>query len=130
MEYVQSLQLAKTTDLITFQVFEALGLSYRNSAQLNKIIDTKLPAQRPSFTREEVVVAGEVFDLFKRPLLECIRALYGAPQHAQYLCVAPERHYSDADKTNCLYHDMYTGKWWWATQVRDCFALSSKSHRS
>ena len=99
-------------------MYEALGLSYRNSAELNKIINTELPAQRTLFTREEVVVTGEAFDLYKRLLLECIHALYGAPQHAQYLCVAPKHHYSDADKTNCLYHDMYTGKWWWSTQVR------------
>jgi hypothetical protein len=104
-------------NLISSQVHEALNLSYRSSAELNKMIDVELPKQRPSFTRTEVVVAGEAFDLFKRPLLECIRSLYGAPQHAQYLCVAPERHYSDPDKTNRLYHDMYTGKWWWSTQV-------------
>ncbi|KAF7373988.1 hypothetical protein MSAN_00611700 [Mycena sanguinolenta] len=33
------------------------------------------------------------------------------------LVFAPERHYADADKTVRLYHDLHTGKWWWATQV-------------
>ncbi|THU81028.1 hypothetical protein K435DRAFT_823508 [Dendrothele bispora CBS 962.96] len=97
-------------------VQDALGLSYRNSEDLNKIIDKEIPIQRPSFTRSEVVIAGESFDLYKRDIIECIRALYGSPEHAQYLCVVPERHYSDADKTCRLYHDMYTGKWWWSTQ--------------
>ncbi|THU78566.1 hypothetical protein K435DRAFT_824095 [Dendrothele bispora CBS 962.96] len=105
------------SDLLAIDgVHEALGLSYQNSDELHKIIDNDLPIQRPSFTRAEVVVAGEAFDLYKRDILECIRALYGSPEHAQYLCVAPERHYSDPDKTCRLYHDMHTGEWWWNTQ--------------
>ncbi|KAJ3731721.1 hypothetical protein DFJ43DRAFT_998395 [Lentinula guzmanii] len=97
-------------------LYESLGLSYRTSAELNCIIDNQLPAQRPSFSRQEVVVAGEAFDLFKRPILDCIRSLYSSPNFAPYLCVSPERHYTDANKVNRLYHDMYTGKWWWSTQ--------------
>ncbi|KAJ3913612.1 hypothetical protein F5877DRAFT_93124 [Lentinula edodes] len=99
------------------QVCKALGLSYRNSNEVNGIIDTGLPAQCPSFTREEVIIAGESFDLYKRDIKECIQALYGSPEHARYMCFTPERHYSDADKTSRLYHDFYTGKWWWATQT-------------
>ncbi|KAJ3818442.1 hypothetical protein F5880DRAFT_1491390 [Lentinula raphanica] len=105
------------TELLAIKgVSEALGLSYHNSAELNKIIDKALPARRPPFTREEVVIAGEAFDIYKCDILACIRSLYGSPCHARYLCVAPERHYSDANKTNRLYHDMHTGKWWWCTQ--------------
>ncbi|KAJ3870603.1 hypothetical protein F5051DRAFT_447434 [Lentinula edodes] len=99
-------------------VYKALGLSYCNSAELNHIIDTEIPARRPAFTRKEVVIGGEAFDLYKRPIEECIRALYGFPDHVRYLCVSPERHYSDANKTQRLYHDMHTGKWWWNTQVQ------------
>ncbi|KAJ4474042.1 hypothetical protein C8J55DRAFT_537034 [Lentinula edodes] len=84
-------------------VYKALGLSYCNSAELNHIIDTEIPARRPAFIRKEV---------------ECIRALYGFPDHVRYLCVSPERHYSNAKKTQRLYHDMHTGKWWWNTQVQ------------
>ncbi|KAJ3963659.1 hypothetical protein EV361DRAFT_985417 [Lentinula raphanica] len=49
-------------------------------------------------------------------LLAIQDALYGNPDHCQYLCFAPERHYADADKTIRLYHDFNTGKWWWDTQ--------------
>lgn len=66
-----------------------------------------------------MVIAGESFDLYTRDILECIKALYGNPDHCQYLCFTPERHYADADKTRRLYHDFNTGKWWWDTQV--CF---------
>ncbi|THU87442.1 hypothetical protein K435DRAFT_681657 [Dendrothele bispora CBS 962.96] len=98
-------------------VNEALGLSYCNSNELNKIIDHEIPIERPAFTRSEVVIAGESFDLYKRDILQCIRALYGSPDHVKYLCTVPERHYTDADKTCRMYHDIHTGKWWWDMQV-------------
>ncbi|KAJ3990986.1 hypothetical protein F5050DRAFT_1802251 [Lentinula boryana] len=89
---------------------------YHNSNELNNIIDKELPTRRPAFTREEVVIAGQAFDLYRRDILECIQVLYGNPDHCQYLCFTPERHYADADKTIRLYHDFNTGKWWWDTQ--------------
>ncbi|EIW74785.1 hypothetical protein CONPUDRAFT_132383 [Coniophora puteana RWD-64-598 SS2] len=97
-------------------VTEALGLSYSSSNELNKIIDTQLPRRRPVFTHHEVVAGGESFDFFSRDIIECIRALYGDPNHTQYLSFQPERQYADADKTQRLYHDMQTGRWWWSTQ--------------
>ncbi|KAJ3859869.1 hypothetical protein EV359DRAFT_75454 [Lentinula novae-zelandiae] len=60
----------------------------------------------PAFTCKEVVISGEAFDLYKRPIEECICALYGSPDHARYLC------------TQRLYHNMHTRKWWWNTQVQ------------
>ncbi|KAF5388369.1 hypothetical protein D9615_000743 [Tricholomella constricta] len=105
------------SDLLNIEgLVEALGLSYQTSNELNKIIDTKIPARRPAFKHFEANVAGEAFDIFARDILECIRALYGDPEHAQYLCIAPERHYADADKTLRLYHELNTGRWWWSTQ--------------
>ncbi|THU90457.1 hypothetical protein K435DRAFT_911965 [Dendrothele bispora CBS 962.96] len=104
-------------DLLAIKgVGDALGLSYRNSADLNKIIDNEIPARRPAFLREEVVIGGQAFDLYKRDILECIRALYGNAEHCKYMCFTPERHYADADKTIRLYHDLHTGRWWWGTQ--------------
>ncbi|KAJ3815928.1 hypothetical protein F5876DRAFT_29486 [Lentinula aff. lateritia] len=105
------------SDLLAIDgVIEALGLSYRNSNDLNDIIDNKIPSRRPSFTREEVIIAGQSFDLYKRDIIECIQSLYGNPDHSQYLCFSPERHYADPDNTVRLYHDFNTGKWWWNTQ--------------
>ncbi|KAJ7724958.1 hypothetical protein DFH07DRAFT_871823 [Mycena maculata] len=104
------------TDLLQIDsVRESLDLSYGTSIQLNKIIDEKLPG-RPKFTRSEVVVNGEVFHLYSRDILECVRALWGDADFAPYLFVAPEKHYIDKDKTIRMYHNMHTGKWWWSTQ--------------
>ncbi|KAJ7133963.1 hypothetical protein C8R43DRAFT_1132985 [Mycena crocata] len=104
------------TDLLDIDgVCESLDLSYKTSLHLNKIIDEKLPG-RPKFTRSEVVVNGEVFYLYSRDILECVRALWGDSDFAPYLFVAPEKHYIDKDKTIRMYHNMHTGKWWWSTQ--------------
>ncbi|TFY64160.1 hypothetical protein EVJ58_g2806 [Rhodofomes roseus] len=105
------------SDLLAIpEVRERLGVSYKNSDQLNKIIDEKLPTRRPMFQRFEVSIGGERFEMFKRDVLECALALWGDGEHTPYLCFSPERHYADADHTVRLYHDLKTGEWWWATQ--------------
>ncbi|KAJ7501282.1 hypothetical protein B0H11DRAFT_2373354 [Mycena galericulata] len=104
------------TDLLKISgVTERLGLSYKNSRELNNIIDTSLPG-RPKFKRKEIIVGGEAYDVYFRDILECVKALFGDPEFAAHLKVSPERHYADEDQTVRLYHDMHTGKWWWATQ--------------
>ncbi|KAH9839355.1 uncharacterized protein C8Q71DRAFT_703890 [Rhodofomes roseus] len=107
------------TDLLAIpEVRDLLKLSFKNSEELNKIIDEKLPNRRPEFRCFEACVGGERFEMFCRDILECILALWGDPEHAAILCITPERHYADADQTLRLYHDLHTGKWWWATQTR------------
>ena len=94
-----------------------LGLSFKTTKELNTIIDEDLSSGRPRFTRREIIVAGEAFEVFYRDVIQCIRALYGDPEFAGILVFAPERHYADPDHTIRVYFDMHTGCWWWDTQV-------------
>ncbi|KAI0765857.1 hypothetical protein BD413DRAFT_606037 [Trametes elegans] len=104
------------TDLLTIQgLAEKLSLSYRNTHELNKKVDS-LPAGRPCFERDEIVVAGEAFEVYFRDILECIRALLGDPEFAPLLLLVPEKHYVDTEQKVRIYFDLNTGKWWWATQ--------------
>ncbi|KAG1828595.1 hypothetical protein DFJ58DRAFT_672192 [Suillus subalutaceus] len=106
-------------DLLSIDgVSERLGLSFKNTNELNKIIDYELPTGRPKFKREQVVVAGKPFNVYYRDIPECIKSLYGDPDFARYLTFAPKRHYTDEDQTVRLFHDMYTGKWWWNMQKK------------
>ncbi len=98
-------------------MIDSLGLTYKNTSQLDKIIDKQIPPKRPEFIQHQATVGNESSDIYSRDVLACIRALYGDPQHAEYLGFKPERHYADADKTQRLYHDMHTGRWWWENQV-------------
>lgn len=104
---------------------EKLGLSYGNAREINALVD-QLPALRPRFQREETFVAGEAFDVYFRDVIECVRALYSEPEFAAHLVFLPERHYGDPDCTMRLFHDMHTGKWWWAAQVSIMFELNLK----
>ncbi|KAI0736336.1 hypothetical protein C8Q72DRAFT_985880 [Fomitopsis betulina] len=107
------------SDLLAIEeVHERLGLSYKNTDELNKIIDDQLPNRWPVFKHFEVCVADEKLAVFARGILECTEALYGDTEHARYLVVAAERHYADADQTVRLYHGLHTGKWWWETQAQ------------
>ncbi|KAJ3765439.1 hypothetical protein FB446DRAFT_655309, partial [Lentinula raphanica] len=99
-------------------VCERLGLSYQNANQLNAIIDNQLPQMCPKFERREVVVQGQAYEVYFRDILECVKSLFGDAEFAEYLKFAPERHYEDAQCEQQLYHDMYTGQWWWSTQEK------------
>jgi hypothetical protein len=102
--------------VITHQLVERLGLSFKNSNELNKIIDEYLPG-RPAFKRHEVMVGNEVCEVFFRDIIACIRALFGDPNFDAVLVLVPEKHYTDEGKKVRMYHDMNTGRWWWSTQV-------------
>ncbi len=91
------------------QVVDSLGLSYKNSRELNAIVDT-LPTSRPPFKCEEFDVAGLKLDLYYRDVIQCIQALFGDPELACYLVFLPEHHYLDADHTIRLYYEIHTGK--------------------
>jgi hypothetical protein len=84
--------------------------------QLNKKIDEQLPG-RPRFRHHEVVVNGEVFELYSCDILECIHALWGDTDFTPHLILVPERHYTDADHANRMFHNMHTAEWWWRIQV-------------
>ncbi|KAI0323179.1 hypothetical protein GY45DRAFT_1236956, partial [Cubamyces sp. BRFM 1775] len=70
-----------------------LGLSYSTSDQLNVIIDKDLKSGRPRFIRREVRFRTEVFEIYYRDVLACVRALFGDPEFAGVLIFAPKRHY-------------------------------------
>ncbi|KAI0683898.1 hypothetical protein BC835DRAFT_1294737 [Cytidiella melzeri] len=97
------------------EVPDLLGLSFRTTDELNDIVDKRLPG-RPRFARHEVLIGDEVCEIFYRDIIECIRSLFGDPDFGVYLVFAPEKHYTDAGKTKRMFHDMQTGRWWWATQ--------------
>ena len=92
-------------------------MSFKNTRELNRILDEDVPDGRPRFIHHEIVVAGESFEVFYRDIIKCIRSLYGDPEFTGLLVFSPERHYTDEDQTVRVYFDMHTGRWWWDTQV-------------
>ncbi|KIY44594.1 hypothetical protein FISHEDRAFT_51113 [Fistulina hepatica ATCC 64428] len=95
---------------------DALGLSFKNARELNRIIDQKLSSSRPRFCRQQVKLAGEVFNIYYRDVIACVRALFGDRMLGRYLVFAPEKHYTADDGQVRVFHNMHTGRWWWSTQ--------------
>ncbi|KAH8976821.1 hypothetical protein EDB92DRAFT_2012952 [Lactarius akahatsu] len=107
---------AVTALLAIPELVNKLGLSYRTSVELNNLIDKALPG-RPSFQCENLTIGGEDLQFHYRDIVPCIRALFGNPEFAHELVFAPERHYTDAERTCRIYSEMHTGDWWWSVQT-------------
>ena len=54
-----------------------------------------------------MIIAGETYDVYFCHVLECMRALYRDPGFTPILVFSPEHHYTNADKTDWLFHDMH-----------------------
>ena len=102
---------------VFLQLVEVLGLSYKNTRELNKLIDKGLP-RRPHFHRHDLQIGTETATMYSRDVLPCIEALYGNPEFAAHLIFKPERHFrrSGGERVR-VFHDMHTGNWWWEIQV-------------
>lgn len=99
------------------RLVERLELSYRTTRELNSIIDNNLPGP-PPFQCIELDVGNEHLEFFCRDALQCIRSLYGDPEFTKGMAFAPERHYTDDERTCHVVNEMYTGDLWWSVQVR------------
>src|ERR1700731_903045 len=83
---------------------------------MNKLVDS-LPG-RPQFKRNEIQVAGEIFEVYYHDIIECIKSLYGDPEFSGQMAFMPEQHHINQGEVLLrLYHEMHTGKWWWQTQT-------------
>ena len=91
-------------------------MSYKTIPELNKKID-ELPGHTP-FVSKDMAIGGEVFTFHHREIVPCLRALFGNPGFQHDLIFAPERHFTNEDRTHRIYSDMHTGDWWWSVQVR------------
>ena len=115
--------------MTSFKLVDALGLSFTSSEELNSIIDKKLPNGLPQFVREEVELGGHKYEFYHWDIIQCIRALYGDPELAEFLVHAPEQRYTGPDKKTRIYSEMHTGHWWSSEKVRDRDTRCSPMHR-
>ncbi|KAI0074312.1 hypothetical protein K474DRAFT_1716561 [Panus rudis PR-1116 ss-1] len=97
------------------EVCTKLDLSFKNSRELNALVD-KIPNLRPRFKVKEIELGDEIYEVYFRDALECVRALFGEPEFAPHVITKPGRFYADANRTQRVHWDMFTGKWWWAMQ--------------
>ena len=103
--------------------------SYHNSRAFLKKVDA-LPTQGATgWTCDIVTSKGNLLDdngqplpseqleLWRRDPVECVRELLGNPALKDYLKYSPVRVYEDSEGKSRVYDEMWTGSWWWDTQV-------------
>ncbi|KAG8940753.1 hypothetical protein FRC03_005128 [Tulasnella sp. 419] len=104
--------------LLSFpSVVEALGLLFKNTCELNQIIDNGLP-KVPIWRTFKLQMddGGKEYEVYFRQPLECLAALYSNLAFADKMVFAPENQWADEEKRSCLYNKMNTGDWWWQKQ--------------
>ncbi|KAG8713983.1 hypothetical protein FRC09_018122 [Ceratobasidium sp. 395] len=92
---------------------------WANSRQMVADID-RLP-HGPDWSAQ-IVSAGEgryARDniLYKRPVVDAIRELFGNPAFKEFMRYAPERHWTSAARRSRVRDEMWTGDWCWGRQM-------------
>jgi hypothetical protein len=100
---------------VLWKVVQNLKLSYSTTRELNMFIDN-LPG-RPPFVCKELVMGGEHLKFYCRKILPSLKAIFGDPELKHDLVFAPERHFTNNERTCRIYSEMHTGDWWWSVQV-------------
>ncbi|KAJ7222721.1 hypothetical protein C8J57DRAFT_1253670 [Mycena rebaudengoi] len=111
------------TDLLSIdgiKVPATLGLSHKNSRELNKIIDDKLPKGRLTFTRQEIVVGNEA----SAPSLSASRRSTGIRNSLKISFLRPNVTTQMLTKVVHFYHEMNTAEWWWWWKTQALLPLS------
>ena len=66
---------------------------------------------------EDGALKQETLELWQRDPVECVEELIRNPALRDVMAYVPERVYVDAKGENQIYDEMWTGDWWWETQV-------------
>lgn len=112
--------------LLTNVQLKSADPSFRNNRALLHKIDS-LPTG-PKWELVELSVEGEGADgdgvmatekveLWRRDPVECINELFSNPAFKDKIQYKPRKVYTNESKTEQVYGEMWTGQWWWKTQV-------------
>lgn len=55
--------------------------------------------------------------VFKRSVIDVVRELIGDPRFRDSMRYAPERHWTSKRRKFRVYGELWSGNWWWRTQV-------------
>ncbi|KAL1700331.1 hypothetical protein EV121DRAFT_214394, partial [Schizophyllum commune] len=105
--------LVQSISLPHCQVYERLGLSFKNTYHMHKTID-KLDKRAGEWHTERMRypdTPDEEHVLYFREPLEAIRSLWGDPTLAQHLVYRPSQVFADATRADRVYSEMWTGKY-------------------
>lgn len=75
---------------------------------------------------------GERLELWKRDPIECVKELIGNPLLKDHVAYAPQKvfQHMDGAETDRVWDEMWTGDWWWDTQVSNCLNFCAEEVNS
>ena len=102
------------------------GVSFENMHSFLKHVDSLYAG--PGWICQTIDVEGDVvskngtkkwemLELWQRDPVECVEELIGNPALRGMMAYVPEHVDADAKGENHIYDEMWTGEWWWETQV-------------
>ncbi|KZT36316.1 hypothetical protein SISSUDRAFT_965712, partial [Sistotremastrum suecicum HHB10207 ss-3] len=117
----------KINSFLKLPIVQDMKFPFTNANGLFKVIDS-LP-KGPEWTTLDIKVRGdrltdegvpevETVELYLRNVVECIQDILSDPTLKDEMRFAPCRVWSDETKTERYYSEMWTGDWWWETQMR------------
>lgn len=109
------------------QIVSRAGLSFRSNYRLNTLLE-QLPTAGPKWRSRIISVKGDIkgpdgeplveeTELWTRNILEVIQELLENVTYGKDMVFEPREEYSDADRTERCYTEMWTGDWWKRIQV-------------
>lgn len=111
---------------VALKIQDRLDSSYINKDNLYTAIDglpqgTEWKSQSITVTGDlkgiDDIVMVEKLELWYRDPVECVRELIGNPMFRNKISYAPEQHFQDLAGERQIWNEMWTGEWWWNTQV-------------
>lgn len=103
-----------------------MNLSFHNNRAFLKKIDSlstgpewtcQIVTAHGNKVGEDGVMMSEDLELWKRNPVDCVKELISNPAFRDLMAYVPQRVYSNKGGTNRVYDEMWTGDWWWNTQV-------------
>jgi len=55
---------------------------------------------------------------YRNPI-DAIKSIWEDPANAEHLVFSPKKIFSDTSRTNRIFNEMWTGKWWHSIQVSE-----------
>lgn len=95
-----------------------LGLSFDSTRSLHQLVDS-IP-DRATWKSKHISfrdLPKEKHLIQYRDPLDAIRSLLGNPSHASHIVYRPSRIFTDSQRKDRIYSEMWTGKWWSSVQV-------------
>lgn len=108
-------------------VYNQTNLSFASADALRKRVD----GMEPDFAASQWIkgvgrffadAKNELQDYWYRDIAKVIQHYFRQPAYREHLIYAPAKEYNSSGKR--VFSDMYTGKWWWRTQVSKLHVLS------